>query len=176
MSWTVTSAKFLIFSKTRGTEFVGAMEIARRAGNKRRFYRTLTRPRGANADVDRGILEHNPYGCYRIKPVSLKVKTRTGLRRTLQKFSRKAAGRLNPVMALLPMSITAALIVSSTRRDRQTGFAPNFSACTRHVRRAADHAVVFHLRHLRPSHFDAAGPDILALNRWGKRLFIRSRS
>jgi hypothetical protein len=63
------------FLKTRGLEFVGAMEIARRAGNKRRFYEE---PDWAKVVLmrmqERGILEHDAAARYRIKPVSRKDK------------------------------------------------------------------------------------------------------
>lgn len=65
------------FLKTRGTEFVGAMEIARRAGNKKRFY---DNPDWAKVVLMRmqehGILEHDAAGRYRIKPVSRKDKNK----------------------------------------------------------------------------------------------------
>jgi predicted transcriptional regulator of viral defense system len=63
------------FLKTWGTEYVGAMEIARRATTKRRFY---TDPDWAKAVLSRmeehGILESDSQGHYRIKPVSRKGK------------------------------------------------------------------------------------------------------
>ena len=65
------------FLKTRGTDFVGAMEIARRAGNNKKFYEdpdwaktVLTRMQ------ERGILEHDAAGRYRIKPVPRKDKNK----------------------------------------------------------------------------------------------------
>ena len=65
------------FLKTRGLEFVGAMEIARRAGNKRRFYED---PDWAKVVLmrmgERGILESDSQGRYRIKPVSRKDKNK----------------------------------------------------------------------------------------------------
>lgn len=63
------------YLKTRGVEFVNATEIARRATTKTRFYKEpdwakpiLTRM------VERGILEVDPMGRYRIKPVGHKSK------------------------------------------------------------------------------------------------------
>jgi len=65
------------FLKTRGTEFVNGMEIARRAGNKKRFY---DEPDWAKVVLmrmeERGILESDPSGRYRIKPVSRKDKNK----------------------------------------------------------------------------------------------------
>ncbi len=65
------------FLKTRGTEFVGAMEIARRAGNKKRFYED---PDWAKVVLmrmqERGILEHDASARYRIKLVSRKDKNK----------------------------------------------------------------------------------------------------
>ena len=63
------------YLKTWGTEYISGMEIARRATNKRRFYKE---PNWAKPVllrmVDRGILESNPQGHYRVKPVSHKNK------------------------------------------------------------------------------------------------------
>jgi hypothetical protein len=63
------------FLKTRGTEFVNAMEVCRRAGNKRRFYQD---PDWAKPILlrmqERGILDSDISGRYRIKPVSRKDK------------------------------------------------------------------------------------------------------
>ena len=65
------------FLKTRGTDFVGAMEISRRAGNKKRFYED---PDWAKVVLmrmgERGILESDSQGRYRIKPVSRKDKNK----------------------------------------------------------------------------------------------------
>jgi hypothetical protein len=63
------------FLKTWGSEFVGAVEIARRAGIKKRFY---DEPDWAKPVLmrmaDRGILESDSSGRYRIKPISRKDK------------------------------------------------------------------------------------------------------
>jgi len=65
------------FLKTRGTEFVNAMEIARRSGNKRRFYEE---PDWAKVVLmrmeERGILESDPSGRYRIKPAPRRDKNK----------------------------------------------------------------------------------------------------
>ena len=65
------------FLKTRGSEFVGAMEIARRAGNKKKFFQD---PDWAKTVLmrmqERGILEHDASARYRIKPVSRKDKNK----------------------------------------------------------------------------------------------------
>jgi hypothetical protein len=65
------------FLKTRGTDFVGAMEIARRAGNKKKFFGD---PDWAKIVLmrmgERGILESDSQGRYRIKPVSRKDKNK----------------------------------------------------------------------------------------------------
>jgi hypothetical protein len=63
------------YLKTRGTDFVNGMEIARRAGNKRRFYQDPDWAKEVLVRMDeRGILESDPTGRYRIKPVSRKDK------------------------------------------------------------------------------------------------------
>jgi hypothetical protein len=65
------------FLKTRGTEFVGAMEIARRAGNKKKFYEDPDWAKTVLMQMqERGILEHDAAGRYRIKPVSRKDKNK----------------------------------------------------------------------------------------------------
>ncbi len=65
------------FLKTRGTDFVNAMEISRRAGNKKRFFED---PDWAKAVLmrmgERGILESDSQGRCRIKPVSRKDKNK----------------------------------------------------------------------------------------------------
>jgi hypothetical protein len=63
------------FLKTRGTEFVNAMEICRRAGNKRRFYQDQDWAKPILLRMhERGILDCDISGRYRIKPLSRKDK------------------------------------------------------------------------------------------------------
>jgi hypothetical protein len=63
------------FLKTWGVKFVGAAEIARRAGNKQRFYKEPDWAKPVLMQMaERGILESDPHGRYRIKPVSGKDK------------------------------------------------------------------------------------------------------
>ena len=65
------------FLKTRGTDFVGAMEICRRAGNKKKFFGD---PDWAKIVLmrmqERGILDHDAAGRYRIKLISRKDKNK----------------------------------------------------------------------------------------------------
>jgi len=65
------------FLKTWGGEYVGAVEVAKRAGNKKRFYED---PNWAKPVLlrmaERGILESDPSGRYRIKPLSRKDKAK----------------------------------------------------------------------------------------------------
>ena len=65
------------FLKTWGTEYVGAMEIARRATIKKRFYEE---PDWAKVVLmrmeERAILESDSQGRYRIKPVARKDKNK----------------------------------------------------------------------------------------------------
>ena len=65
------------FLKTWGSEYVGAMEIARRATIKKRFYEE---PDWAKVVLmrmgERGILESDSQGRYRIKPISRKDKNK----------------------------------------------------------------------------------------------------
>lgn len=59
------------FLKTWGGKFVGAAEIARRAGNKRRFYQEPDWAKPVLMQmVERGILESDAFGRFRVKPVS----------------------------------------------------------------------------------------------------------
>jgi hypothetical protein len=61
------------FLKSWGSDFVGAKEIARRAGGKKKFYDD---PEWAKPLLmrmqERGILENDALGRYRIKPVAKK--------------------------------------------------------------------------------------------------------
>src|SRR5277367_415791 len=63
------------FLKTWGEEFVSAKEIARRASGKKKFH---DNPEWAKSILmrmqERGVLESNSQGQYRIKPVTKKVK------------------------------------------------------------------------------------------------------
>jgi hypothetical protein len=63
------------FLKTWGGEFVGGTEIARRAGGKRKFHED---PDWAKAILmrmqERGVLEHDSLGRYRVKPMPKKSK------------------------------------------------------------------------------------------------------
>jgi len=65
------------FLKSRGDEFVNAKEIARRAGGKKRFFDD---PEWARLILvrmtERGILEADSLGRYRIKPVGKKGKNK----------------------------------------------------------------------------------------------------
>jgi hypothetical protein len=65
------------YLKTWGTEYVNAMEIARRATSKKRFYDD---PDWAKPILmrmaDRGILENDMQGRYRVKPLSRKDKNK----------------------------------------------------------------------------------------------------
>jgi len=65
------------FLKTWGAEYVGAVEIARRAGNKKKFFED---PNWAKPVLmrmaDRGILQSDSSGRYRIKPLSRKDKNK----------------------------------------------------------------------------------------------------
>ena len=63
------------FLKTWGAEYLNAVEIARRAGNKKRFYADENWAKPVLMRMaDRGILESDASGRYRIKPVSRKDK------------------------------------------------------------------------------------------------------
>jgi len=61
------------FLKTWGSEYVNPREIARRAGNKRRYHEDPDWSRDVLMRMEEhGILEHDVMGRYRIKPMSKK--------------------------------------------------------------------------------------------------------
>lgn len=63
------------FLKSRGEEFVNAREIARRAGGKKKFYDDADWAKPLLMRMaERGILESDIQGRYRVKPVSRKGK------------------------------------------------------------------------------------------------------
>lgn len=63
------------FLKTRAGEFTAAMEVCRRAGNKRRFHEDSDWAKPIlQRMAERGILESDQQGRYRIKPVNRKHK------------------------------------------------------------------------------------------------------
>ncbi|MFZ0828724.1 MAG: hypothetical protein WAO02_15005 [Verrucomicrobiia bacterium] len=65
------------FLKTWGGEFVGAVEIARRAGNKKKFHEDPDWAKQVLMRMaDRGILQCDSSGRYRLKPVSRKDKNK----------------------------------------------------------------------------------------------------
>ena len=65
------------FLKTWGTEYVGAMEIARRATIKKRFYEEPDWAKQVLMRMaERGILESDSQGRYRGKPLSRKDKNK----------------------------------------------------------------------------------------------------
>ncbi|MFZ1072456.1 MAG: hypothetical protein WAO21_03375 [Verrucomicrobiia bacterium] len=59
------------FLKSRGDDFVNAVEIARRAGGKSRFHKDPDWAKPILARMaERGVLQSDSSGRYRIKPVS----------------------------------------------------------------------------------------------------------
>ena len=65
------------FLKTRSSEFVGAVEIARRASNKQKFHADPDWAKPVLMRMaDRGLLQTDSSGRYRIKPVSRKDKNK----------------------------------------------------------------------------------------------------
>jgi predicted transcriptional regulator of viral defense system len=65
------------FLKTWGTTYVGATEIARRATIKKRFYEEPDWAKQVLLRMeDRGILESDSQGRYRIKPASTRDKNK----------------------------------------------------------------------------------------------------
>jgi hypothetical protein len=65
------------FLKSWGGKSVGAMEIARRAGNKARFFKEPDWAKPVLLQMaDRGIVESDAHGRYRIKPVVNKDKNK----------------------------------------------------------------------------------------------------
>jgi hypothetical protein len=65
------------FLKTWGEEFVSAKEIARRAGGKKKFYEDQEWAKPLLMRMqDRGLVESDTQGRYRIKPVPHKSKNK----------------------------------------------------------------------------------------------------
>jgi len=63
------------FLKSRGEEYVNAVEIARRAGGKRKFYEDADWAKPILVRMtERGILQSDALGRYRVKPVARKGK------------------------------------------------------------------------------------------------------
>jgi hypothetical protein len=63
------------FLKTWGNDFVNGMEIARRASGRKKFHDDPAWAKPILARMqERGVLEHNSLGQYRIKPVAKKSK------------------------------------------------------------------------------------------------------
>ncbi len=63
------------FLKTRGEEYVNAVEIARRAGGKRKFHEDPDWVKPILVRMtERGVLQSDPLGRYRVKPVARKGK------------------------------------------------------------------------------------------------------
>jgi hypothetical protein len=72
---TENEREIYMFLKTWGTEYVAQMEIARRAGGKRKFHEDANWAKPILAGMaERGILESDLQGRFRIKPVSRKSK------------------------------------------------------------------------------------------------------
>jgi hypothetical protein len=69
--------EILHFLKTWGGEFVGAVEIARRASSKKKFYDDPDWAKPVLMRMsDRGILQSDSQGRYRVKPISRKDKNK----------------------------------------------------------------------------------------------------
>jgi len=65
------------FLKSRGEEFVNAREIARRAGGKKRFHEDAEWAKPILVRMaERGILQSDALGRYRVKPVGKKGKNK----------------------------------------------------------------------------------------------------
>jgi len=63
------------FLKSRGEEYVNAVEIARRAGGKRKFHEDADWAKPILVRMtERGILQSDALGRYRVKPVGKKGK------------------------------------------------------------------------------------------------------
>jgi hypothetical protein len=91
------------FLQTWGTEFVGAMEIARRATTKKRFYddpdwakQVLMRMQ------DRGVLESDNQGRYRIKPVSRKNRNKHWVAPDIDKILQESGVEVETSEGLAP--------------------------------------------------------------------------
>jgi hypothetical protein len=91
------------FLKTWGTTYVGAMEIGRRATTKKRFY---TEPDWAKVVLmrmeERGILESDSQGHYRIKPVSRKGRNKDWVAPDIAKILHESGGEVESGDGLAP--------------------------------------------------------------------------
>jgi hypothetical protein len=73
---TESEREIYMFLKTWGTDYVAQMEIARRAGGKRKFHEDANWAKPILSGMEeRGILESDLSGRFRIKPVSRKSKS-----------------------------------------------------------------------------------------------------
>jgi hypothetical protein len=91
------------FLKTWGAEYVGAVEIARRAGNKKRFYQE---PDWAKVVLmrmaERGVLESDSQGRYRVKPVSHKDKNKRWVAPDIAKILHESGVEVETADGLAP--------------------------------------------------------------------------
>ena len=91
------------FLKTWGSEYVGAVEIARRAGSKKRFYEE---PDWAKVVLmrmaERNILESDSQGRYRIKPLSRKDKNKRWVVPDIDKILRESGVEVETSDGLAP--------------------------------------------------------------------------
>lgn len=71
----VDEREIFLFLKSYGQDFVALREICRRAGGRRRYHEDHEWARPIlQRMVERAILETNPEGQYRVKPVAKKKK------------------------------------------------------------------------------------------------------
>jgi hypothetical protein len=91
------------YLKTWGEEFVSAKEIARRAGGKRKFHENpdwakplLTRMQ------ERGVLESDTVGRYRVKPVAQKNKNKRWVSPDIAKILRESGVEVEDVSEVAP--------------------------------------------------------------------------
>jgi len=91
------------FLKTWGAEYIGAMEIARRATSKKRFYQE---PDWAKVVLmrmaERGVLESDSQGRYRIKPESRKDKSKRWIAPDIDKILQESGVEIETGDGLAP--------------------------------------------------------------------------
>jgi hypothetical protein len=91
------------FLKSWGGEYVGAVEIARRAGNKKRFYQE---PDWAKVVLmrmaERGVLDSDSQGRYRIKPAGHKDKNKRWVAPDIAKILQESGVEVETADGLAP--------------------------------------------------------------------------
>ena len=91
------------FLKTWGSEFVGAKEIARRAGGKKKYYEDNDWAKPLLMRMhERGLVESDSLGRYRIKPVSRKDKNKRWVAPDIAKILQESGVEVDDASDIAP--------------------------------------------------------------------------